>query len=152
MSVGFERPSVKRGVLEYEEHLREKELEERRKRLGLPEPKSVRSVTGPREGLPPAPDEGDDGNGGWINAYEEILRSALKDLRVYSCGRRLHGGGEGWDGMPKPVPKPGEAGLQPQDTVYCMISVYRDAKRVFLSAYDPQVCLTECDGVGCRAL
>ena len=93
MSVPFDRPSVRREMLEYEEAMRARETDERRKRLGLPEPKVTRSITGPREGLPPAPEEGDDGNGGWMNALDELLRSVLKDLRVLSVGRRLHGGG-----------------------------------------------------------
>jgi hypothetical protein len=75
------------------EDLRNRELAERRKRLGLPEPKVAVTIAGPRQGKPPAPDEGDDGNGGWISAYEEILRAVMRDLRVYNTARRLHGGG-----------------------------------------------------------
>ena len=75
------------------ENLRERELQERRRRLGLPEPRKAVTITGPREGKPPAPDEGDDGNGGWITAYEEILRAVMRDLRVYNTARRVHGGG-----------------------------------------------------------
>ena len=38
--------------------------------------------------------------------------------------------GEGMDGLPRPVPKLGDGTAQPEDTMYCMVSVYRDAKRV----------------------
>ena len=75
------------------ESVRERELSERRQRLGLPEPKKCVSITGPREGLPPAPDDGDDGNGGWISGYEEVLRAVMRDLRVHSAAKKLHGGG-----------------------------------------------------------
>ncbi len=74
--------------------MRERELSERRQRLGLPAPKQSVSITGPREGLPPAPDDGDDGNGGWISAYEEILRAVMRDLRVLNAAKKLHGGGK----------------------------------------------------------
>jgi hypothetical protein len=166
------------------ESAREKELAERRRRLGLPEPKKAVSLAGPRQGKPPAPDEGDDGNGGWVTAYEEILRAAMRDLRVYNTARRLHGGGtqrwvgprrhralpkgtfflsmvacvcvwrrcgcclcagEGWDGLNRPdatlqgaasAAAGGAPPPQPEGSAYATITVYRDAKRIFLSAYD----------------
>ena len=43
--------------------------------------------------------------------------------------------GEGWDGLNRPDVAPGEA-LQPEGSAYATITVYRDAKRVFLSAYN----------------
>ena len=43
--------------------------------------------------------------------------------------------GEGWDGLNKPVPAPGSSLPQPEGSTYATITVYRDAKRVFVSAY-----------------
>ena len=43
-------------------------------------------------------------NGGWISAYEEILRAVMRDLRVYNTARRLHGGGTyAWPGLFAPL-------------------------------------------------
>ncbi len=43
--------------------------------------------------------------------------------------------GEGWDGLNKPVPAPGSGLPPPEGSTYATITVYRDAKRVFISAY-----------------
>ncbi len=40
--------------------------------------------------------------------------------------------------MPKALPAPTEQLPLPEGHAYVMVSVYRDSKRVFLSAYDPQ--------------
>ena len=49
---------------------------------------------------------------------------------------RLLWTGEGWDGMEKPAVAPGDLTPLPVGSTYATITVYRDAKRVFISAYD----------------
>ena len=55
----------------------------------------VIETKGPRKGLPAAPEAGDDGEGGWIDAYEEVLRAVLKDMKVFSKGIKLRVGAAG---------------------------------------------------------
>jgi hypothetical protein len=115
-------PPLLLALMRTPEDLRNRELAERRKRLGLPEPKVAVTIAGPRQGKPPAPDEGDDGNGGWISAYEEILRAVMRDLRVYNTARRLHGGGA-WlptrPHAPPPPPCPHALLYPPPSRFYC---------------------------------
>ena len=66
----------------------------------------------PASGAPPEFDGGFDGEGGWRDAYEDILRNVLRDMKVYSAAKRL-------------------------GNVYTMVSVYRDCRRLFFGAYDP---------------
>jgi hypothetical protein len=58
------------------------------------------------------------------------------ELHVMPCV--LSCAGEGWDGLVRPTPGPHDPALPPDGSTYATITVYRDAKRVFLSAYDAQ--------------